>query len=156
MPEPPVTLIVLSFLIACPTAGLDSLAATELRNNLESSLRVQLPGTLVFDYPTVHAIAQHVAAAAAGAASRETDAAIGSASTSDGASVSDDDSVSLSGLGSSEDGNGLDGLSNGEMEAGAGGALLKAQVESKVAAAVAEVVGRPLPATEPLMSGALM
>jgi acyl carrier protein len=39
-------------------AGLDSLGAVELRNSLEGSLQLQLPGTLVFDYPSVSAIAE--------------------------------------------------------------------------------------------------
>jgi len=39
-------------------AGLDSLGAVELRNSLEGSLQVQLPGTLVFDYPTISALQQ--------------------------------------------------------------------------------------------------
>ena len=42
-------------------AGLDSLGAVELRNALVSKLAVTLPGTLIFDYPTVDAIADYVA-----------------------------------------------------------------------------------------------
>ena len=38
------------------SAGLDSLGAVELKNALESRMGVQLPGTLVFDYPTASAL----------------------------------------------------------------------------------------------------
>ncbi len=49
-------------------AGLDSLGAVELRNSLEGRLGLQLPSTLVFDYPTVAAIAGFVADSLAAAA----------------------------------------------------------------------------------------
>lgn len=41
-------------------AGLDSLGSVELRNALQESLNVQLNDTLVFDYPTVDALAAHL------------------------------------------------------------------------------------------------
>lgn len=42
-------------------ANMDSLAAVEFRNRLSSELpSVQLPNTLVFDYPTIAAVADHV------------------------------------------------------------------------------------------------
>jgi acyl carrier protein len=41
-------------------AGLDSLGAVELKNSLEGRLGLQLPGTLVFDYPSAAAIAGYV------------------------------------------------------------------------------------------------
>ena len=50
----------------------DSLSAVELANDIAAALDLALPGTLVFDYPSVKAIAAHVhglmAPAAAGAA----------------------------------------------------------------------------------------
>ena len=42
-------------------AGIDSLGAVELRDTLQEALGVQLTSTLLFDYPTVSAIAKHAA-----------------------------------------------------------------------------------------------
>lgn len=41
-------------------AGLDSLSSVEFRNSLESKLGVDLPTTLVFDYPTVAAVVEYL------------------------------------------------------------------------------------------------
>jgi NADPH:quinone reductase-like Zn-dependent oxidoreductase/acyl carrier protein len=45
---------------ALMAAGLDSLSAVELRNSLETLVGVSLPGTLVFDYPTVNGLASYL------------------------------------------------------------------------------------------------
>ena len=39
-------------------AGLDSLASVEFKNSLEAKLAIELPSTLIFDYPTIATIAQ--------------------------------------------------------------------------------------------------
>ena len=41
-------------------AGLDSLGAVELRNLLAAQLHTDLPSTLLFDYPTLSSLAQHL------------------------------------------------------------------------------------------------
>ena len=43
-------------------AGLDSLGAVELRNALSSRLAVDLPATLILDYPTISSLAEHLGA----------------------------------------------------------------------------------------------
>ena len=43
------------------SAGLDSLGAVEFRDATCAKLGVTLPGTLAFDYPTVDALAEHIA-----------------------------------------------------------------------------------------------
>jgi len=40
--------------------GLDSLLAVELRNVLSASLSVSLPATMLFDYPTINVLSEHI------------------------------------------------------------------------------------------------
>lgn len=48
-------------------AGIDSLGATELQQKLADGLGIELPSTLVFDYPTVDAMTEFLAAKVGGA-----------------------------------------------------------------------------------------
>ena len=41
-------------------SSFDSLSAVELSNSISGSLGLKLPGTLIFDYPSLSLIAQHV------------------------------------------------------------------------------------------------
>jgi acyl carrier protein len=47
------------------SAGLDSLAAVELRNSLQATFGLELPATVTFDHPSIEALAQHIAASLA-------------------------------------------------------------------------------------------
>lgn len=42
------------------SAGLDSLAAVELRNTLQSRFSINVPATATFDYPTATALARFI------------------------------------------------------------------------------------------------
>ena len=42
------------------TGSFDSLSAVELANAVSEAVNMRLPGTLVFDYPSVKALAAHV------------------------------------------------------------------------------------------------
>jgi|ADGO01.1.fsa_nt_gi Acyl carrier protein len=52
--------------------GVSSLQAVELVTELEDEFGIELPVTLFYDYPTVQAVARHVAGALEGAAAHGT------------------------------------------------------------------------------------
>jgi len=43
-----------------PSGGFDSLSAVELSSTVGNTLQMQLPGTLVYDYPSVSSMASHI------------------------------------------------------------------------------------------------
>ena len=70
-------------------AGLDSLSSVELRNSLEGKLGLELPTTLVFDYPTMAALAGFLASKIQPAAGTATEAALEDGSSSEVAASED-------------------------------------------------------------------
>ena len=46
--------------VSLRTLGIDSLMALELKNSLADILHLPLPGTLIFNYPTIASLAQHL------------------------------------------------------------------------------------------------
>ena len=44
------------------SAGVDSLAAVELRNSMQSKFSLELPPTVIFDFPSIAALSAHVSA----------------------------------------------------------------------------------------------
>lgn len=41
-------------------AGIDSLAALEMRNNIQASFAIEAPATIIYDYPSVQALASYI------------------------------------------------------------------------------------------------
>jgi acyl carrier protein len=58
-------------------AGLDSLGAVEVKASIERSTGVQLPATVVFDYPSVGAIAAYLSSIAGPSPGEADDASLG-------------------------------------------------------------------------------
>lgn len=74
-------------------AGLDSLGAVELRNQLSRNFKMELPATLVFDYPSAAAVAGYVAGELAAAAGGGGAAATGLRADDEDDDYDDDDGI---------------------------------------------------------------
>ena len=80
-------------------AGLDSLGAVELKNAIDTAVGVELPGTLVFDYPSVSAMVDYIDGAFYASAAEEAVAIESAAVASTGAGASADGLCRMSVLG---------------------------------------------------------
>ena len=80
-------------------AGLDSLGAVELKNAIDTTVGVELPGTLVFDYPSVSAMVDYIDGAFYASAAEEAVAIESAAVASTGAGASADGLCRMSVLG---------------------------------------------------------
>ncbi|MEU7584332.1 SDR family NAD(P)-dependent oxidoreductase [Streptomyces sp. NPDC041068] len=77
--------------------GFDSLTAVELRNRLVSATGLALPATLVFDYATPTALAQHLGSELTGAGQEPADTHAGGPAFANAAT--DDDPIAIVGMG---------------------------------------------------------
>ena len=131
-------------------AGLDSLSGVELKSQMEAEFDIELPETVVFDYPTPGALASYVSE------QRMDDQAGGSGS---------DDEEEASG---SDGGDyySSDGDYDSDYEArfrrgkqrgpkSGGGGVSAAQIQGKVATILSDLVGRAVEPDEPLMDAGL-
>ncbi|WP_425576929.1 beta-ketoacyl synthase N-terminal-like domain-containing protein, partial [Streptomyces fulvorobeus] len=76
--------------------GFDSLTAVELRNRLNTTTGLRLPATMVFDYPTVEALADHLLDELVGPEPADTDATTSGPGLSE--AMLDDDPVVIVGM----------------------------------------------------------
>lgn len=123
-------------------AGLDSLSAVELRNSLEATFRMDLPATLMFDYPSIAALASFIATRAAESAAAE---AVGS------------QAAGMSGPGSSAGGDwshgGVQHLD--ERSAPAAAAVSRGSAAAWLGVALREMLGTEVALEAPLMEAGL-
>lgn len=129
-------------------AGLDSLGAVELRNSLEASLGLQLPGTLVFDFPTSTAVARHVVSRLPALTASTQQLQAGVDSDSDGDEYSQDGTDSESDSGSDDE-------EVAESGRNAESATSLASVAEQISAQVLAVLGSAVRTDEPLMAAGL-
>lgn len=123
--------------LAFQQAGLDSLGVVDLRNAVAAGFGIDLPATAAFDYPTVAALAAHIAqeSAAAAAAQPESTAAAGA-----------------DGYWRGLEAGGSPAAEAAEAESSGGGSGVSSeQVLAGVRAAVADALGASIGDDEPLM-----